>query len=261
MQQNRSKHGLNRGQIREAFVREFLKQNISDIWGIGTGEIIHKESTPEEPRNQIDIVVHNKRFPKVSLATGIDLFFVETVSSFIEVKSRLTKDALRTTAAVTRKIKCQAELAPQRFNPTGLVETPRPYSFVFSYEGPKRIETVYNWLNEISKEDEYGLDDLKATEPAKRRFFKHHFVDGVFILGQGFVLLDSVPFESQIGRAIKGGFNVSRSEVWVRGSGQELLVLWAMINGVNAALLWNEVDFTNYIGQIQFIINEAHETC
>ena len=30
-------HSLNRGQIREAFIREFLVQNISDAWGVGTG--------------------------------------------------------------------------------------------------------------------------------------------------------------------------------------------------------------------------------
>ena len=74
-------HGLNRGLIRESFIREFLEQNISDIWGIGTGEIIHQESAVEEGRNQIDVVIHNRRYPKLSLATGIDLFFVESVSS------------------------------------------------------------------------------------------------------------------------------------------------------------------------------------
>ena len=54
---------MNRCQIREAFVREFLAQNISEFWGIGTGEVIHKEALPEEPRNQIDVVAHNKKFP------------------------------------------------------------------------------------------------------------------------------------------------------------------------------------------------------
>ena len=64
-------HGLNRGQIREAFVREFLAQNISDSWGIGTGEIIHKDALPGERRPQIDVVVHNKKFTKTHcLANG-----------------------------------------------------------------------------------------------------------------------------------------------------------------------------------------------
>ncbi|MXY43453.1 MAG: hypothetical protein F4Y50_05250 [Dehalococcoidia bacterium] len=153
-------HGLNRGQIREAFVREFLAQNISDFWGIGTGEIIHSDSSPDERRRQIDVVVHNRKYPRLSLATGIDLFFIETVSSFIEIKSSLTKSALREAAAVSKEIKSNAHFAPQRLNPAGMVETPRPYSFVFGYGGPKRIETVLNWLKDISKEYDYGLEAL-----------------------------------------------------------------------------------------------------
>ena len=161
-------HGLNRGQIREAFIREFLAQNISDFWGIGTGEIIHKDALPEESRHQIDVVVHNKKFPKLSLATGIDLFFVETISSFIEIKSRLTKDSLRKAIAVTKGIKGTARFPRQRVNPMGLVPAPRPYSFVFAYEGPKRIETVLKWMKDISMEDDYGLDALMETEPTER---------------------------------------------------------------------------------------------
>ena len=252
-------HGLNRGQIREAFIREFLTQNISDLWGVGTGEILHKDSSPEQAVRQIDVVVHNKKYPKLSLATGIDLFFIETVSSFIEVKSRLTKDDLRKTAVTTKGIKSLANFAPQRMNPAGLVKTPRPYSFVFSYDGPKKIETVLNWLKEISKEDEYGLDALRDTEPGKRFFFNHHFVDGVFVLGRGFVTLDATPFASHIASAIDMGLKVSPEEVWVYGREQELLTLWAFINQVNACLLWSEEDLNSYIGEVQLLIPDPSE--
>ena len=89
-------HGLNRGLIREAFIREFLSDNLSEFWGVGTGEIFHAEARKRKPRNQIDVVIHNKRYPKLPLSAGIDLFFIETVSSFIEIKSRLTKDRCET---------------------------------------------------------------------------------------------------------------------------------------------------------------------
>ena len=249
-------HGLNRGQIREAFIREFLTQNISDYWGIGTGEIIHADALPEEARNQIDIVVHNKKFPKLSLATGIDLFFIETVSSFIEIKSRLTKDNLRKIAVTTKGIKSLAKFPPQRINPTGLVKTPRPYSFVFSYDGPRRIETVLKWLKEISAEDEYGIDALSRTEPSARSFFDHRFVDGVFVLGRGFVTLDALPFQSHVARALDRGIEFSPQAVWVYGKEKELLLLWALINQINTHLLWNEADLTRYIGEIVLCIDD-----
>ena len=133
-------HGLNRGLIREAFIREFLAQNISDLWGVSTGEIFDGETKEGEIRNQIDVVIHNKRYPKLPLAAGIDLFFIETVSSTIEIKSRLTKEDVRNAAAVAKRIKSLARFDPQKFNPTGMVKNPRPYSFIFAYEGPAKMQ-------------------------------------------------------------------------------------------------------------------------
>lgn len=248
-------HGGNRGQNREAFIREFLTQNLSELWGVGTGEIIHKDSSPEERRRQIDVVVHNKKYPKLSLATNIDLFFIETVSSFIEIKSCLRKKDLRKTAATTKRIKNLAEFSPQRFNPLGMVKNPRPYSFVFAYEGPKRIETVLKWLKDISAEDEYGLDALKETEPGGRFFFHHRFVDGVFVLGRGFVTLDALPFKSRVEQAINKGLDVPPETVWVYGKEQELLVLWALINQINAFLLWSEEDLNRHIGEVLMYVD------
>ena len=254
------RHGLNRGQIREAFIREFLALNISDLWGVGTGEIIHKNASAEEARHQIDVVVHNKKYPKLSLATGIDLFFVETVSSFIEIKSRLTKENLRHTVAVTKEIKSVAEFAPQRFNPSGMIKNPRPYSFVFAYDGPKKIETVLQWLIEISKEEEYGLGALEHTDPGKRGFFNHDFVDGVFVLGRGFVTLDALPFASHIASAIEDGLEVPTSTVWVFSREQELLMLWALVNQVNASSFWNQDDLTEYLGTINLFIHTPSDS-
>ena len=249
-------HALNRGQIREAFVREFLAQNISDFWGIGTGEIIHSDSSPDEPRRQIDVVVHSRKYPRLSLATGIDLFFVETVSSFIEIKSSLTKSALREAAAVTKEIKSNAHFPPQRLNPAGMVETPRPYSFVFGYDGPKRMETVLNWLKDISQEDDYGVEALSEAEPDERFFFNHHFIDGVFLLGRGYVTLDALPFQSYVGQSIEMGVPASPRAVWIWSRQNELLMLWALINQVNARLLWGEADLTSYIGSMEGFLNE-----
>lgn len=253
-------HGMNRGLIREAFVREFLAQNISDYWGIGTGEIIHEGSSTQETRNQIDVVIHNKRFPKLSLATGIDLFFVETVSLFIEVKSNLKKDDLRRTAATTKNIKSHATFPRQKINPSGLVKNPRPYSIVFAYDGPKKIETVQKWLIEISEEDDYGLDSLRGTEPDNRGFFNHNYIDGVFVLGRGFVFLDALPFQSQIADAIDRGLDVRSSSIWVSGKDNELLMMWALLNQVNARLMWGEADLLSYIGQIYMIIHDEEST-
>ena len=249
-------HGLNRGLIREAFVREFLTENLSGFWGVGTGEIFHGEASDQESRNQIDVVIHNKRYPKLPLSAGIDLFLIETVSNTIEVKSRLTKNDLKNAAAVAKRIKNLANFAPQSFNPTGMVDSPRPYSFIFAYDGPAKIETVLKWMIEVSSEDDYGLDDLMKAKPEDRAFFNHLFLDGVFVLGKGFVLIDSLPFQSHVGRAIQEGLAVPSEEIWIHGSERELELLWVVLTAVNEKLLWSNFDFGRYLGMVEFRLGQ-----
>ena len=245
-------HGSNRGLIREAFIREFLSDNISEFWGVGTGEIFHREAKEEDARNQIDIVIHNKRYPKLPLSAGIDLFFIETVSSVIEIKSHLTKESVKQAAAAAKRIKGLASFEPQRLNPTGMVKNPRPYAFMFAYEGPANIETVLRWMEAVSEEDDYGLEALQETSPENREFFDHLFIDGIFVLGKGFVTVDALPFESQIARAIQQGLDVQPSSIWVQGLGRELEMLWVSISTLNEKYLWNNFDVSTYLDWFNF---------
>ena len=243
---------MNSGLIREAFIREFLSENISEFWGVGTREIFSRESRDREARNQVDVVIHNKRYPIFPLAAGIDLFFVETVSSFIEIKSRLTKDDVKQAAVAAKRIKDLTDFESQQFNPTGMVKTPRPYAFIFAYEGPAKIETVLRWMREISAECDYGLDQLGVCNPEDRAFFDHKFIDGIFVLGKGFVVVDALPFESKVGRAIQMGLEVPPSEIWIHGSERELEILWILISTVNEKLLRSNFEMEGYLGMVQF---------
>ena len=71
-------------------------------------------------------------------------------------------------------------------------------------------------MTAVSKEDGFGLDDLRNTNPGERGFFDHLFVDGVFVLGKGFVAVDSLRFESTVERAIKQGLPVPPGEIWIQ---------------------------------------------
>lgn len=245
-------HGLNRGQIREVFIREFLAQNMSRLVGVGTGEIVHAGTRSDEERNQIDVVIHNNRYPKISLAAGIDLFFIETVFSFIEIKSNLKKEHLREIASNTRRIKSTSNLPGQRFNPTGMIKQPRPYSFVFAYDGPRNIKTVFNWMREISQNGEYKLGDLRKTAPENRAYFDHLFIDGVFVLGTGFAYVDALPFQSMLcGRA-----NIPLDTIWGYSREDELPFLWALVNRLGESYLWNNFDFEEYVGSVKIYMDQ-----
>ena len=57
-------HNLHKGLPREAFVREFLREHLSNSVGLGTGEIIDAQSGPGEKRNQIDLVLYDRDLPE-----------------------------------------------------------------------------------------------------------------------------------------------------------------------------------------------------
>jgi len=61
-----------------------------------------------------------------------------------------------------------------------------------AYGGPARMETVRNWLNEIHHEEAITVRDL-PTDPTTRYSVAAPSVDGVFILGKGFVQFDNLP--------------------------------------------------------------------
>lgn len=249
-------HSLNKGQIREAFVREFLEDNTSVLCGIGTGEIIHASTTPENPRSQIDVVVYNKGFPKLSLATDIDIFFAETVSSFFEIKSTLTKADLSKTAEITKKIKSESSLAPFPETKNRDIAAHRPYSFVFAYDGPRKIETLLSWMKEVAAKDFYNLEALRETEPEERAYFQHLFIDGVFVLGRGYVVVDSLPIRSPLARYIERGNSASWDHIWIHNNRDELAFLWAVVNHLNWEAIWKKIDFSKYIGEIQWTLEE-----
>ena len=249
-------HGTNRGQIREAFIREFLLHNTSPFTGIGTGEIIHAGTKASDQRNQIDVVIHNNRYPKISLATGIDLFLGETVSSCIEIKSKLEKKHIGKVAKTAKLLKEQLTWAPQKFNPTGLVDNPRPYYFVFAYDGPSKIETLLNWMKTISADDEYNLNQLIDTPPNNRGYFKHYFIDGIFILGKGYVVLDALPFPSVLESPELKGVALSTDHIWVYGKENELAFLWILVNELSEKYLWNNIELTEYFGTIGRFISD-----
>jgi hypothetical protein len=74
-----SGHNLHKGTPREAFIREFLINHLSQQVAIGTGEIIDANSTPNQQRNQIDIVIYKKDYPKIDFGGGINGFLAESV--------------------------------------------------------------------------------------------------------------------------------------------------------------------------------------
>lgn len=245
------RHANIKGRLRELLVSGFLRESISPQWDIAErAEIINRDSRSRDGRDEFDIVVYNSLLPGIFPPGGRGkMVFLEAVSSFIEVKSKLTETDLARFASSTKRVKEATPLPVQRFNASGMIETPRPYAFVVAFDGPKRMDTVARWFANLEAKDDYGLDPLRTAPPEDRAYFPHRFVDGVFILNRGYVYVDALPFESVVAGQPE---DVYRRHVVFSGDGHELLLLWAIICQANVGLYWNRLDVTDYLGATQF---------
>lgn len=186
-----SGHSLHKGTPREAFIRTFLESHLPESVAIGTGEIIDASSAPSSPRNQYDIVLYRKNYPKLDFGGGINAFLVESVIATVEVKSTLSRQELARA--------CRAALAAKTLKPnvvssfhTGYIP-PSVLNYVVAYDGPASMDTVLDWLPGIQVEigltpSELPLDDTaRIATPSPS-------IDGVFVLGKGFLYFDNVPY-------------------------------------------------------------------
>ena len=185
-----SGHSLHKGTPREAFIKEFLENHLPSNVDIGTGEIIDANSEPNQSRNQFDIVIYKRNYPKLDFGGGISGFLIESVIATIEVKSTLSSVELEKAIKAAHNAKQLIPNVVSSFH-TGYIP-PKILNYVVAYDGPASMATVYDWLNPIHKK----LGIIQPAIPVdndKRVQTPSESIDGAFILQKGFLYFDNVP--------------------------------------------------------------------
>lgn len=184
-----SGHSLHKGTPREAFIKQFLQEHLSERVAIGSGEIIDCDSRPGDPRHQNDIVVYKREYPKLHFGGDIHAFLVESVIATIEVKSTLTKDECRNAVRHAHGLK-QLKPSVSRIISAGHTP-PAVASYIAAYDGPAHMETVYSWIEEFHKE--LGISNPPMPDSGGGRLaIASPSIDGIFVLGRGFLYFDNV---------------------------------------------------------------------
>lgn len=162
-----------RGGPREWFIRDFLQSHLPTNLEIGQGEIIDEDSKPEPPkgryRNQVDIVLYRRDFPRITYSTNNAAFLVEGVIATIESKSVLTKKELKNACIASlnhKELKRNILLHSFGQAPEHLI------SYVVAFDCNQSITTVGKWLQEISSNLDVGSEKLP---------------DMIIILGKGVI--------------------------------------------------------------------------
>jgi len=235
-------HSLHKGTPREAFIKEFLQDHLSERVAIGSGEIIDANSQPNQSRNQMDIVVFKRDFPKLNFGGGIQGFLAESAVATIEVKSTLDEKGLRTAVEAAHKIK-----ALQRGTISGLTYgyvPPHIVSYVVAYDGPAMMQTVHGWLKPIHTHLGINYPSMGPTIQ-QRMPVPSPSLEGIFVLGKGFVLFDNSPL-TFIPDQIR---QVRPSARWVVGNmaSGSLLLLFLLLTYDVKGVLAEGTDFTHYV--------------
>jgi hypothetical protein len=196
-------HSTDKGNVRESFINRFLNDHVGHGIGIGTGELIDCESKVGDSRNQIDTILYRTDFPKIGYGAGlVNLFFIESVVSTLEIKSTLDEDELFNAVQAAQKLKALKHslhriIAPRpallTVGPAPQTETIWPKGalcYVIAYHSvTKNMSTIAGWLKKAHEKlqievPERNLADLSnVTSPT---------VDGIFVLNQGFLHFDNL---------------------------------------------------------------------
>lgn len=189
--QENTGHSLHKGTPREVFIKEFLESHLPGNVSIGTGEIIDCNSRPGEQRNQYDIIIYKKEFPKLDFGGGIFGYLIESVVATIEVKSTLTKEEFKKAA--------KAAYNSKRLNPNYIQSfsagyiPPKILNYIIAYDGPAKMETVHSWISEVYKELQIPYVHLPLDEKS-RESTPASAIDAIFVLNKGLVSFDNTPF-------------------------------------------------------------------
>jgi hypothetical protein len=189
-----SGHSLHKGTPREAFIRQFLQDHLSERVAIGTGEIIDHNSSPNPPaqqqRPQFDIVLYDRSYPKLSFGGGVSAFLAESVVATIEVKSTVDAADVEQSMLAARYAKNLTRNLVTSFTtgycPPGII------NYVVAYSGPAQMKTVAGWLPGLHAKHSIPIPTLPGTGDARLNCASPS-LDAIFVLGRGFVLFDNAP--------------------------------------------------------------------
>jgi hypothetical protein len=231
-----SGHPLHKGTPREAFIAEFLRDHLSENVAIGSGEVIDAFSRPGDKRNQLDIVIYRRAYPKLDFGGGASGFLIESVASTIEVKSTLTKKGVYDAVAAARNVKSLTRHVSQVFS-VGY-QPPGVLSYLIAYGGPSDMKTVYEWVSDAHLKQDIQSPDLPPSLDARVRV-PAPSLDAIFVLGKGFVYFDNMPL-SFVSKAER---EETPESIWVVSNTTEgnVLLLFAFLSvsvgGLSGALL------------------------
>lgn len=188
------------GAAREYFIANCLKACLGGAFEFGTGVIVdalsrgafNGKGRAVWPQN--DIVLIEPRYPRIELAGRPTIFLAESVYATIEVKSTLNRQELKRVIEQAGKLKA---LQRTIWN-SHRAQAPRPWivTYVVAYSSKLSLSEIEGELSLSFEQSEQGAEWRRirgSDATARLPNLSCANVDGVFVLGKGFVLHHNSP--------------------------------------------------------------------
>lgn len=240
-------HTVNKGTAREIFMKNFLTEHLSEKISVGSGEVISVNSKPGEFRNQLDIIIFKKEFPRIKIVSAIDIFLAESVVATIEVKSTLTKSELKKAIKSIKNIKQFHHSHPPRMS-SGYIPK-KILCFIVAYNCKQKLVNVEKWLKEIEKDE--NITQNSNINPTHGRIWgESNGVDGIFILGKGSVIYNNYHLKHNAAIETNNLYLTSEQET---GS---LLKIFLLLTDVISNFSISEINLEQYLSTTKLEVVE-----
>lgn len=235
-----SGHSLHKWTPREAFIKEFLEKHLSENVAIWTWEIIDANSQPNIPRNQYDIVIYKKNYPKLDFWWWISWFLIESVIATIEIKSLLDQEAFDQSIKAANNAKKLEPNISKGFSSWRI--PPKVLNYVVAYDWPRKMSTVWRQINNSHSKLKISLPYRKAEN---RILTAWTALDWVFILKRWFLILENTPLTLNSQNTPDVIYSMSDSE-----NGNILMLFLALQEACNN-IEWAWLDPIAYVKKVK----------
>jgi hypothetical protein len=165
------------------------------------GELADSRSGPDTPRPAFDLLLCQRDAPRLRRSGAATICLVETVVATLAVVPLLDLEALQDAARAAHAAKQLQRLAVRAIGdgavrddqpPGGVAGLPALPCHLLAFDGP-RMETVHAWLKQAYRAEGIVEADLPMTG-SERCQVASPALDGVFVLGRGFLNFDNMPW-------------------------------------------------------------------
>ena len=180
-------------QLRQAFVAQFAEPMFGGEWRVDAGCVVERHALPKAAPPAFDLLLCHRHGPRLAQAGGGAACLAESALAGITLVPVLDEAALGAAVRTARAAKV-LDRGALRLSRPGDTATPAPplRCHLVAFDGPADMPLVHQWLKRDYREQGIVEPDLPPTGEERCRWASPA-LDGVFVLGRGFLNFDNAP--------------------------------------------------------------------